>query len=45
MFEKMQPPHLAPWDTKVDKESFFNQSIIFNETIKADFEAISAQSA
>jgi hypothetical protein len=45
MFEKMQPPHLAPWDKKVDKESFFTQSLIFNESIKSDLnDAISQQS-
>ena len=45
MFEKMQPPHLAPWDKQVDKDSFFNQSIIFNESIKSDLnDVISLQS-
>jgi hypothetical protein len=45
MFEKTTPPHMAPWDKKgSDKNSFFHHSILFNDSMKSDIEAISAQS-
>ena len=44
MFQKLQPPHLAPWDKKIDKESYFRSSIMFNKSMKSDIDAISAQS-